>query len=107
MQHNPYLEDRALMHAEVQRSANHNAGRITTDCARAIASDWHNGQASALYAFASSGHFDGYALLHEIEAELARLLVPDDSTHSFSLHSDADIAALNALYRYVRDRAIA
>lgn len=93
---------------------------ITTDRARAIASDWHDGQASALYSFASSGHFDADALLREIEAELARLLVSDDSTDDaldmvksllertpgfFSLHSDAGVAALSALYRYVRDRA--
>lgn len=31
---------------------------ITESEARAIAADWHSGQASALYAFSSSGHID-------------------------------------------------
>lgn len=100
MQHNPYIENRSLMYAEVQRSANRNAGRITTDCARAIAADWHDGQASALYAFASSGHFDPDRLLREVEAELAR-------PETFHLHAQIDVAALSALYHYVHDRTIA
>lgn len=100
MQHNPYIEDRSRMIAEVLRAANCVGGNITTDCARAIASEWHDGQSSALYAFASSGHFDGYALLHEIEAALA-------CPEIFRLYSQIDVAALSALYRYVRARAIA
>lgn len=96
MQHNPYIENRSRMYDEVQR-ANRNADRVTTDCARAIASDWHDGQGSALYAFSSSGHFDASALLREVEAELAH--------PGFSTIHERDAAALNALYHYVRDRA--
>ncbi len=34
--------------------------------ARILASHWHGGQASALYAFASSGHLDADACVYEL-----------------------------------------
>ena len=50
-----------------------NASReIDDDIARLICSQWHDGQASAMYAFASSGHFDRAALLEELSATIAR-----------------------------------
>jgi len=50
---------------------------ITTSEARRIASEWHSGQASALYAFASSGSI-APNLAHEINTELAQAVVPGE-----------------------------
>lgn len=44
---------------------------VATDCARAIAGQWHDGQGSAFYAFASSGHYDRAALLVELSDTIA------------------------------------
>lgn len=44
---------------------------IEDDCARAIAGQWHDGQSSAFYAFASSGHYDRSALLAELSDTIA------------------------------------
>lgn len=43
---------------------------IDEDTARRIASLLHTGQASAYYAFASSGHIDRERLAHEIQYDL-------------------------------------
>lgn len=48
------------------RAASDAARELSDDEARAVASAWHDGQSSAFYAFASSGHFDRDALLREL-----------------------------------------
>lgn len=102
---NPYLEDPARMIAEV-RAASRGGDNISTDCARAIASEWHRGQGTALFGFFSTGHFDGEGLLREIETDLA---CPElAATHGHEArYATLAARALSALHRYVRDRAIA
>lgn len=48
------------------------AEEISEEVARAIAGQWHAGQGSAFYAFASSGHYDRSALLAELSEIIGR-----------------------------------
>lgn len=51
---------------------------ITTSEARRIAGEWHGGQASALYAFASSGSITPN-LISEIKFEIAQAVAPGEA----------------------------
>ncbi len=50
----------------------HDHGRISNGQARVIASQWHGGQASALYSLTSCGAINVTKLTREIEANLHR-----------------------------------
>jgi hypothetical protein len=64
---------------------------ITTADARTIASEWHSGQASALYAFSSSGFMDRSDMLREIDRDLK-------DAHA---HHAQDVYRLRALRAFV------
>ncbi len=57
--------------------------------ARILASHWHGGQSSALYAFASSGYLD----VDDCLAELGDAIQPD------AVYPDTDASALAAFFR--------
>lgn len=65
---------------------------IATSEARRIASEWHSGQTSALYAFASSGSITPN-LVHEIQIEINGCVMP------------GNLAELHALLEYVNAAA--
>lgn len=68
---------------------------LSDDEARAVASAWHGGQASAFYSFASSGHYDRDALLRELS---------DTIQASYTTASSADRLALDMLVTYLINR---
>lgn len=68
---------------------------IQESTARTIASWWHDGQDSALYAFASSGHYDRTALLAELSDTIAI---------SYTNCNDDDKLALDMLGTYLLNR---
>lgn len=51
---------------------------ISTAEARYIASEWHGGQFTAFYAFASSGSFDKFGMLRETRDNIAAVGYDDD-----------------------------
>ncbi len=63
---------------------------LTHTQARQLAYDWHGGQSSALYAFASSGLVER---LHKLLAEV--------SANQMAAASQSDVRDLARLYRYV------
>lgn len=63
----PYAENPRAINIACE-AAQKRGEEVSEDVARAIAGQWHYGQASPLYAFASSGHFDRDALLGSISA---------------------------------------
>jgi hypothetical protein len=63
--------------------------------AATVASYWHNGQASAFYAFASSGHYDRDALLRELSDCIAT---------SYAYATFADRLQLDMLGTYLLNR---
>lgn len=69
---------------------------ITDGQARRVASHWHGGSASAMYAFVSTGYIDFQPLMDEIAA-LRR---------EWGQNEDAPLhrTEFDALTRYVRDR---
>lgn len=66
--------------------------------AREIASDWHSGQFTAMYAFASSGHLDKASLESEIGHELR-------DPHTLQVIEPPKIERLRALLAFVTDPA--
>ena len=73
--------------------------------ARRIAGDWHGGQASALYAFCSSGHFDRDNLVGEIrecQVEQEHLAAKGERG---TLHDD-NLAELAGLLAWVEEQPL-
>lgn len=53
------------------RAAQEHGEELPDNVARTACSYWHDGQGSAFYAFASSGHYDRSALLAELSVAIA------------------------------------
>lgn len=68
--HSIYVENpRAIVSA--CHEAQQDGREVSDDVARAIAGQWHDGQATAFYSFASTGHYDRDALLAELSGTIA------------------------------------
>ena len=82
------------------------AGRtITTERAREIAGQWHGGQWSGLYQFASSGIFVPQSILHYLhEVQHGGIDAPELALHPYSL-TVKDRSELESLLRYFLKRA--
>lgn len=89
-----YAEQPERIASECRAAQNRDA-EVSTDVARAIAGQWHDGQASAFYAFASSGHYDRDALLRELSDTIAQ---------SYTAASTDDCLTLDMLGTYLINR---
>jgi len=74
-----YVEDPQAIFVAC-KSAQDRGVEVHEDVARAIAGQWHDGQASAFYSFASSGYYDRDALLRELSDTIADAYHRPDAT---------------------------
>lgn len=72
--------------------------------AREIASEWHGGQFTDLYAFSSSGHLAPTTLEHEVQREIDRFN-PSNHQDEDSKGPEEELARLHDLLIYVQRHA--